>query len=157
MKKSYHSSKKKRKSSKWFLMSEDSRVGETSERTPIYPCDPFLTIMKRRYGMSRWMTASGFALITLSRIIGPNLWASLADKSGKGLTVLRIGSFLTVVTFCLIFFVDGFWLLTLSFALMMMFWTAILPQIEVLTLNCVKSDSSRYSYIRLWGSIGFIY
>jgi PPP family 3-phenylpropionic acid transporter len=117
---------------------------------------PYLGVFLDGRGFSSVEIGELFALITLSRIIGPNLWASLADKSGKGLTVLRIGSFLTVVTFCLIFFVDGFWLLTLSFALMMMFWTAILPQIEVLTLNCVKSDPSRYSYIRLWGSIGFI-
>jgi PPP family 3-phenylpropionic acid transporter len=117
---------------------------------------PYLGVFLDGRGFSSVEIGELFALVTLSRILGPNLWASLADKSGKGLSVLRIGSFLTVVTFCLIFFVDGFWLLTLSFALMMMFWTAILPQIEVLTLNCVKGNASRYSHIRLWGSIGFI-
>ncbi|MFT4938172.1 MAG: PPP family 3-phenylpropionic acid transporter [Paraglaciecola sp.] len=117
---------------------------------------PYLGVFLDGRGFSSVEIGELFALITLSRILGPNLWASLADKSGKGLKVLRIGSFLTVVTFCLIFFVDGFWLLTLSFALMMMFWTAVLPQIEVLTLNCVKSNPTHYSYIRLWGSIGFI-
>jgi PPP family 3-phenylpropionic acid transporter len=39
---------------------------------------------------------------------------------------------------------------------MMMFWTAILPQIEGLTLKCVSGHANRYGRIRLWGSIGFI-
>lgn len=70
--------------------------------------------------------------------------------------VLQLGALLTFGTFCLLFFVDGFWALTLSLALMMMFWTAILPQIEGLTLSCVSGHASRYGKIRLWGSVGFI-
>lgn len=117
---------------------------------------PYLGIFLDGRGFSSEQIGELFALITVARILGPNLWASMADKSGKGLGILRLGSFLTFSTFCLAFFVDSFWGLTLSFALMMMFWTAILPQLEVLTLNCVDSDANRYNRIRLWGSIGFI-
>ena len=117
---------------------------------------PYLGVFLDGRGFTSVEIGELFALITVARILGPNIWASMADKSGKGLKVLRIGSFLTVSCFGLVFFVDGFWGLSLIFALMMMFWTAILPQLEVLTLNCVKSNASLYSYIRLWGSIGFI-
>lgn len=117
---------------------------------------PYLGVFLDGRGFSSEEIGELFALITFARILGPNLWASMADKSGKGLGILQIGSFLTVSTFSLVFFVDGFWGLTLSFALMMMFWTAILPQLEVITLNCVASDANKYSHIRLWGSIGFI-
>lgn len=117
---------------------------------------PYLGVFLDGRGFSSEEIGELFALITFARILGPNLWASMADKSGKGLGILQLGSFLTVSTFSLVFFVDGFWGLTLSFALMMMFWTAILPQLEVITLNCVSSDASKYSRIRLWGSIGFI-
>lgn len=117
---------------------------------------PYLGVFLDGRGFSSAEIGEMFALITITRILGPNLWASMADKSGKGLSILQLGSFLTVSTFSLVFFVEGFWWLTLSFGLMMMFWTAILPQMEVLTLNCVKSDASRYSKVRLWGSIGFI-
>lgn len=117
---------------------------------------PYLGVFLDGRGFSSAEIGEMFALITITRILGPNLWASMADKSGKGLNILRFGSFLTVSTFCLVFFVESFWWLTFSFGLMMMFWTAILPQMEVLTLNCVKSDASRYGKVRLWGSIGFI-
>ncbi len=117
---------------------------------------PYLGVFLDGRGFTSVEIGELFALITVARILGPNLWASKADKSGKGLKVLQLGALLTVSSFTLVFFVDGFWALTLTFALMMMFWTAILPQVEVLTLTCVSANASRYSYIRLWGSIGFI-
>nr|WP_083880059.1 MFS transporter [Aliiglaciecola lipolytica] len=117
---------------------------------------PYLGIFLDGRGFSSQQIGELFALITIARILGPNLWASMADKSGKGLSILRLGSFLTFATFCCVFWLDGFWGLTFAFGLMMMFWTAVLPQLEVLTLNCVASDPSRYSLIRLWGSVGFI-
>lgn len=117
---------------------------------------PYLGVFLDGRGFTSEQIGELFALITFARILGPNLWASMADKSGKGLRILQIGSFLTIATFFSVFFVNGFWGLTLSFALMMMFWTAVLPQLEVITLNCVESDATKYSRIRLWGSIGFI-
>ncbi|WP_199271614.1 MFS transporter [Paraglaciecola sp. L3A3] len=117
---------------------------------------PYLGVFLDGRGFSSSDIGELFALITIARIAGPNLWAFIADKSGKPLKWLQIGAFLTFSTFCLAFVVNGFWALTISFAIMMMFWTAILPQMEVLTLNCVNSHAGRYSKIRLWGSIGYI-
>ena len=37
-----------------------------------------------------------------------------------------------------------------------MFWTAVLPQLEVITLQHLKSSSATYGKVRLWGSVGFI-
>lgn len=117
---------------------------------------PYLGVFLDGRGFSSEEIGELFALITFARILGPNLWATLADKTGKGLRVIQLGTFLTFSTFCLIFFVDSFWGITLSFALMMMFWTAVLPQLEVITLTSVDSNANRYSKIRLWGSVGFI-
>ncbi|WP_193363070.1 MFS transporter [Paraglaciecola arctica] len=117
---------------------------------------PYLGVFLDGRGFSSSEIGELFALITVARIAGPNLWAVLADKTGRALKVLQLGALLTFATFCLVFFVEGFWALTLSLALMMMFWTAILPQIEGLTLNCVLGHTSRYGRIRLWGSIGYI-
>jgi PPP family 3-phenylpropionic acid transporter len=41
-------------------------------------------------------------------------------------------------------------------ALHAFFWHAVLPQFEVITLAHLQGQTSRYSQIRLWGSIGFI-
>ncbi|MFT5923668.1 MAG: PPP family 3-phenylpropionic acid transporter [Paraglaciecola sp.] len=117
---------------------------------------PFLGVFLDGRGFSSSEIGELFALITLARIAGPNLWAVLADKSGRALNVLQLGALLTFGTFCLVLFVDGFWALTICLALMMMFWNAILPQIEGVTLDCVRGNASRYGRIRLWGSIGYI-
>lgn len=117
---------------------------------------PYLGVFLDGRGFSSAEIGQLSGLITLARIIGPNLWASLADKSGKGLNVLQLGALLTLCSFCSLYLFDSFWGLTLGFALTMMFWSAILPQIEVLTLSCVLGSNSRYGRIRLWGSIGYI-
>jgi PPP family 3-phenylpropionic acid transporter len=46
--------------------------------------------------------------------------------------------------------------LALVMALHAFFWHAVLPQFEVITLAHLREQTSRYSQIRLWGSIGFI-
>ncbi|WP_133470936.1 MFS transporter [Paraglaciecola marina] len=117
---------------------------------------PYLGVFLDGRGFSSKEIGELFALITFARIAGPNLWAAIADSTGKSLRLLQLGALLTLSMFTLAFWVDGFWYLTISFSLMMMFWTAILPQVEVLTLNCVRANPVRYGYIRLWGSIGYI-
>jgi PPP family 3-phenylpropionic acid transporter len=117
---------------------------------------PYLGIFLDGRGFTSVQIGELFAVITLTRIIGPVLWASVADKYGKGLTILRLGSLLTVLCFAGVFWVDGFWPLTLVFGLMMMFWTGILPQLEVITMQTVQGNASGYGRIRLWGSVGFI-
>ena len=117
---------------------------------------PYLGIFLDGRGFSSAEIGELFAVITLARILGPGIWAGIADKKGNAVGVLRLGSFLTVATFCSVFLFEGFWGLTLSFGLMMMFWTAVLPQLEVITMKSVEGTKASYGLIRLWGSIGFI-
>ncbi|WP_100642036.1 MFS transporter [Alteromonas facilis] len=117
---------------------------------------PYLGIFLDGRGFSSAQIGELFALITFARIFGPGIWASLADKTGKTLFVLRLGCLLTVISFAGVFWAMTFWWLTLTFGLMMMFWTAVLPQLEVITLTESRERSVNYGNVRLWGSIGFI-
>ena len=117
---------------------------------------PYLGIFLDGRGFTSAEIGEFFALITLARILGPTLWASLADKSGKTLWVLQFGCGLTVVSFVGVFWASGFWWLSLVMGLMMMFWTAVLPQLEVITLKQTQTRNISYGSVRLWGSIGFI-
>ncbi|RDV25160.1 MFS transporter [Alteromonas aestuariivivens] len=117
---------------------------------------PYLGIFLDGRGFSSAEIGELFAVITLARIIGPSLWAGIADKTGQALRILKFGCLLTVVCFSSVFYFHGFWGLTLSFGLMMMFWTAVLPQLEVITMQSVAGSNVSYGQIRLWGSIGFI-
>ncbi|WP_018984611.1 MFS transporter [Salinimonas chungwhensis] len=117
---------------------------------------PYLGIFLDGRGFTSSDIGNLFAVITLSRIIGPSIWAGLADRSGKALQILRLGCFLSALCFLLVFFVSSFWGLTLAFGLMMMFWTAVLPQLEVITMQAVAPGKTPYGQVRLWGSVGFI-
>ena len=117
---------------------------------------PYLSVFLDGRDFSSKDIGTLLAFITLTRIIGPSLWAGLADKSGKPLHIMRLGCFLSACLFAGVFFVHGFFWLTLVFGAMMLFWTAVLPQLEVITLQHLKSSKLSYGKIRLWGSVGFI-
>lgn len=96
------------------------------------------------------------AIVTASRIVGPTVWALIAERSGKPLTVMRLGALLAVIGWLSSFADYGFWPLMLGFALFSFFWTAILPQLEVTTFAFVNDDTRAYSRIRTAGSVGYI-
>jgi PPP family 3-phenylpropionic acid transporter len=114
---------------------------------------------------SLYLKANGFnpeeigqlsALLVGTKIIAPNLWGWIADRSHQGLHIIRWTSFHAAVLFA--------WFLTahnyLEFAVLTVFfsffWNAPLPLYEAITLSHLQADSHRYSRIRLWGSVGFI-
>lgn len=117
---------------------------------------PFLSVYLDGKGFNSLELGEILAIITATRIIAPSLWAMLADKSGRQLDVIRFGALLALLSFTLLFWLDSYWPITLSLALFSLFWTAILPQLEVLTLTSVKRSGKIYARIRLWGSLGFI-
>ena len=61
-----------------------------------------------------------------------------------------------MVSFFGLFFVDGYWPIAIVLALFSLFWTGMLPQLEVLTLHSMRKSAKFYARIRLWGSLGFI-
>lgn len=96
------------------------------------------------------------ALLVGTKIIAPNIWGWIADRSGRSLRIIRIACFFAAILFSGFLFVEGylaFALLTVAFSF---FWNAALPQFEAATLFHLKQEPQRYSQIRLWGSIGFI-
>ena len=117
---------------------------------------PYVGLFLDDKGFSSSQIGSLLASAALFRMVGPYLWAGKADKKGNTAEVLRIGSFAAFVVFCGIFVVNGYWLITFTLCLMMLFWTAVLPQLEVITLNATAKTKGGYGKLRLWGSIGFI-
>jgi PPP family 3-phenylpropionic acid transporter len=117
---------------------------------------PYVGIFLDARGLSSAQIGTLLAVVALSRIIGPNMWAYYADKTGQIGEVLRVGCLLALLTFSSILFLDSYWGMTLAFASMMMFWTAVLPQLEVITMQATETSKGGYGAIRLWGSIGFI-
>ncbi|MGV8920915.1 MAG: MFS transporter [Pseudomonas sp.] len=117
---------------------------------------PFLALYFDHLGFSSARIGELVAIPMLMRCIAPNLWGWLGDYSGRRLTIVRFGAVCAVLTFSLILFNKSYAWLAMVMALHAFFWHAVLPQFEVITLAHLQGQTSRYSQIRLWGSVGFI-
>lgn len=91
-----------------------------------------------------------------TRIVSPNLWGMLADRTGRRLGTIRLGAAMACLAFAGILVGDSFMAMALVMAGYSFFWNAIMPQFEALTLDHLKSRPETYSLVRLWGSVGFI-
>ncbi|MET1078116.1 MAG: MFS transporter [Pseudomonas sp.] len=117
---------------------------------------PFLGLYFHHLGFSSARIGELVAIPMLMRCLAPNIWGWLGDRSGRRLTIVRLGAVGTLLGFAGIFLGKGYAWLALVMALHAFFWHAILPQFEVITLAHLRERAARYSEIRLWGSIGFI-
>lgn len=117
---------------------------------------PYLSIFLDSKGFNSVELGEIFAILTAMKIIAPSMWAILADKTGQQLLIIRLGALFALISFFMLFWLDSYWPISFSLAMFSLFWTAILPQLEVFTLKSVRRSSKIYARIRLWGSIGFI-
>jgi PPP family 3-phenylpropionic acid transporter len=96
------------------------------------------------------------AVIMATKIVAPYLWGWIADYHGNRLSIIRAGSFLSAGCFAGIFFSSQYGWLFIILLFFSFFWNAVLPQFEALTFNHLGKQAHRYSWIRAWGSIGFV-
>lgn len=96
------------------------------------------------------------AIILATRIVAPNFWGWIADRTQQRLMIIRFGSLAACVCFAGVLLDQRYWWLVLVVSCYTFFWHAVLPQFEVITLGYLGDQYRRYSQIRLWGSIGFI-
>ena len=99
-----------------------------------------------------WVMASMMA----TRIVAPNLWGWVADRRARRMAVIRFGACVALLCFSAVPGTTGAVALTLLLVLYSVFWSAVLPQFEAVTLVHLGACSARYSRIRLWGSVGFV-
>ncbi|MDI3324990.1 MFS transporter [Pontibacterium granulatum] len=117
---------------------------------------PYWSLYLKSYGFGAETIGILMGLLHGTRIVAPNIWGWLADRTGQRLRIVQMGSLVTCLVFVLIFWQEdalGIGLVMLGFSF---FWNAVLPQFEVITLGHLGEERDRYSRIRLWGSIGFI-
>lgn len=117
---------------------------------------PYLGLYFDSLGMSVLEISQLMSVLMLTKVLAPNIWGIVADRTGRRLLLVRLGSVMTALSFLGFFWVDGFWALAFVMVLYSFFWNAVLAQFEVVTLHNLGVHQDRYSLVRLWGSIGFI-
>ena len=117
---------------------------------------PYWGLYLKSIGFTPVDIGSLMAVLMLSRIVAPNVWAYIADHREDRMRVVRVASFLTVLLFAGVFLGTGFWWLALVMLTFSFFWHASLPLIEVQVMHHTRHKPGAYGRVRLWGSIGFI-
>lgn len=117
---------------------------------------PYWSLYLEGRGFSYLEIATLMATIQLTKIVAPNVWGWLGDRTGQRVRLVRGGALIGTVCFAGVFSEPGFFGLLLVMLAFTFFWNAILPLYEVITLQTLGSQRDRYGKVRLWGSVGFI-
>lgn len=117
---------------------------------------PYWSLYLESLGFSALKIGVLASIPLIVRLLVPNFWGHLADKSGQRVLLLRVGAAGSVFAFCTIIFAETFFLIALILALYSFFWNAIMGQVETITLNALKTRYAKYGRVRLWGSLGFV-
>lgn len=119
---------------------------------------PYWGIYLTSLSFSALQIGALFSLFQISRIFAPNFLGWIADRSGEYIKWIKISSFFGFILFIGIFWANSFLSIFLIMMAMSIFTSSTLPLAESLTLAHLKANKadSKYSHIRLWGSIGFI-
>jgi len=117
---------------------------------------PYLGLYFESQGLSLLEISQLTSILMLTKVLAPNIWGYVADRTGRRLYLVRWGSVLTALSFVGFFWASTFWSFAIIIVLYSFFWNAVLAQFEVITLHNLAERQDRYSRIRLWGSVGFI-
>jgi PPP family 3-phenylpropionic acid transporter len=117
---------------------------------------PYWNLYLKQLGLDAAQIGNLSAVLVGSRIVAPNFWGWIADRTGHNLRLIRLTLFFSAAAFSAFLLVRGYTELALCTFGFGVFWNASLPLFEAVTLAHLRDDAHRYSRIRLWGSVGFI-
>ena len=115
--------------------------------------------------IGRWVDSEGFggyvvgAMLALwygTRVISPPLWALAVTRSARPGGWLVAGCALTLLAFAGFAFTHTALALLLVMSAFGLFFNAVMPQFEAMTLTALGSRANEYGRIRVWGSLGFL-
>ena len=117
---------------------------------------PYFSLYLASLGFAAAQIGALLSLGSLMRVVGPNFWGWVADRSGQRVRIVGLTLACGSVCFAGFFFVTSFWGLFALLLALGFFTSASMPLTESLTLAHLRGAISRYGAIRLWGSVGFI-
>jgi PPP family 3-phenylpropionic acid transporter len=117
---------------------------------------PYASLYFADKGMTAAQIGVLMSLMQVMRIVGPNLWGWVADRSQKRVTVLRVTAMAALTVFTGMFFGQTFTQFLVVMIAINTFTSAQGPLSEALMLSEMRGDLTHYGRLRLWGSVGFI-
>ena len=117
---------------------------------------PYFSLYLASLGLAAAQIGVLLSLGQLMRVVGPNFWGWVADRSGQRVRIIAVTLACGGLCFAGFLYVTSFWGLFVLLLVLGFFTSASMPLTESLTLAHLRGAISRYGAIRLWGSVGFI-
>ncbi|PAS97266.1 MAG: MFS transporter [Candidatus Dactylopiibacterium carminicum] len=117
---------------------------------------PYFALYLDHRGLSGGEIGMVMALMQVMRLLAPNLWGWLADRSGQSLMVLRLAALISSLGFAALVAGNGLFAIAACVTVMSFFWTAQSPLAEALTLDLLRERQGGYGRVRGWRSAGFV-
>lgn len=91
-----------------------------------------------------------------TRILAPPAWAALTGRSARPGHWFLAGCLLTLLFFSGFLLAREAWAVLAVMAVFGLFYNAVMPQFEAMTLTALGPRPDQYGRLRVWGSIGFL-
>ena len=91
-----------------------------------------------------------------TRIVAPPAWAALTGRSARPGEWFVAGCVATLLCFAGFLFTREAWPLLGVMAVFGLFYNAVMPQFEAMTLAALGPAPEQYGRLRVWGSVGFL-
>ncbi|CAN7376465.1 MFS transporter [Rhizobium sp. LjRoot254] len=93
----------------------------------------------------------------LVRMIGMPLGAFLADRVSDRAVILIWSAVVSFITTVMMFFTHSFWPVVFFYGIQSLFYSPYVPIAEAILVTGVRRWAFDYGYLRMWGSIAFVF
>lgn len=93
----------------------------------------------------------------LVRMIGMPLGAFLADRVSDRAVILIWSGVVSFITTVMMFFTHSFWPVMFFYGVQSLFYAPYVPIAEAILVTGVRRWAFDYGYLRMWGSIAFVF
>jgi len=107
-------------------------------------------------GHGGWVVGGMIGVWYGTRVLAPPAWTLLLARSRRPGWVFVAGCIATLACFAGFLATESATALLAVMAGFGLFYNAVMPQFEAMTLTALGSSSQEYGRIRLWGSLGFL-
>jgi len=117
---------------------------------------PYFNLYCYHLGFSGLQIGMLSALRSLTLVLFPLIWGSLADRFQIRKPIFILCTFLSTSVWLLYLFFVDFWPMLIITALYGIFYAPIISFLEAVTMDVLGQEKKSYGRIRAWGSISFI-
>jgi len=117
---------------------------------------PYFNLYCYHLGFSGLQIGLMSALRSLTLVLFPLIWGSLADRFQIRKPIFILCTILSTSIWCLYLFFVDFWPMLIITALYGIFYAPIISFLEAVTMDVLGKEKKSYGRIRAWGSISFI-